>query len=256
MADIVASAEVQFEVTGHTSVEINVSYHDTNWVTLFKGTSWKWTTEERKDDGQPPVWSLTGPEPVVQIAADIKVKIAGASRIQVILQGEESLWIYPDEEGYFSIPRRVIGSGADVVAYDQQGDKKVAVNINNGRGVGIETVTTRIRPQLDGVQVLTNAAVINIEPKARFGQGTDVFTEAAYTAAKSGVTIKARTTEGEYAASVTVVNVKTGEEAIFDLAPGSVLELDFPEGRFHVFATWRNFRDSFGEYPWWYGGKG
>jgi hypothetical protein len=145
--------------------------------------------------------------------------------------------------------------------------EKFAIRIADGTQVPITYLKGKVRPSIAGTQVLTNAAVIDIKPRSINYRGEDILNEVTYTGIKNGVVINPITSEGEVAESIVIVDLKTGEWQEYainfkGLANGpKSIQLNFPKGRFHIYAKWSSFKDDTtqdgGEgYPPYFEGKG
>lgn len=256
MADIVASAEVSFRIVKPAVVTAKVSYLDGKnaWRTLFEGASSFYPWQDEKTGG----WIIPpGFGPTVGIPEFVKTRLQGISRLQVVRDeyGSPSSqdYIYPDGQGYFNIPRNVIGNTGTWVAMPlgaNDDDSKFAFRINDGQPVQLKHLTGTVRPTMDGVESLLNPANIDIKPESRNGVGHDLLKEVTYTTNVGAVVVTAVTSEGEIADTVTVIDLTTGNGADYavnpkglDVSPRSV-KLTFKVGRrYHVYANWFNFQD-------------
>lgn len=261
MADVVASAEVSFRIVKPAIVTAKVSYVDgrSDWRPLFEGTSSFYPWQDEKTGG----WIIPpGFGPVVGIPEFIKTKLPGISQLQVVRDeyGSPSSqdYIYPDGQGYFNIPRNVIGNTGTWVATPSgsNNDKdKFAFRINDGQPVQLKYLTGPVRPTMDGVESLLNPAKIDIKPESRNGVGHDLLKEVTYTTNVGVVVVTAVTSEGEIADTVTVVDLTTGSSADYAVNPKGLevsprsIKLTFKVGhRYHVYANWFNFQDESAQY--------
>lgn len=259
MNNLVSSNEVSFPVAMSGPVTVTVRYLDSNWMTLFEGSSVKYAERQGPPyssiTGEPLGWSLYGSDPEVTIARNIRVVIPGARYLQIFSEnGGEPVWLYADKEGGFNIPRSVIGSDSTIVAIDYNWNNRIAFDIRRGQAREVGNVTDAVRPTIEGTQILTNATQIVIRPEAQYGRGSDILTEVTYTQNVGGVRLVVRTSEGETAQKVIILNVATGETGEYPISWGYDLQLDFTVGRYHIIPVWWNFRDSTFNLPYQYGG--
>ncbi len=234
MNNLVSSNEVSFPIARSGYVTVTVTYVDTNWATLFQGSSEKYAYEDYPQSTNGITqYSLYGNEPVVTIAKDIRVVVTGARYLQIFPEnGGEPTWLYADKGGGFEIPRSVIGSGSVIVAIDINGNQ-IAFDLRTGHASAVGQLQTRIRPTIEGTLVLTNATEINIRPEAQYGSGSDILAEVTYTQNITNVHLVVRTSEGETAQKVIIVNLGTGDSGEFLINYGEDLQLDFQVGTLH-----------------------
>ena len=251
MSDTVASVEVSFPIATSGLVTVTVKYLDTNWVALFEGSSEKYTYQDYPQPTNGVMrWSLYGKDPEVTIAKNIRVTVPGARYLQIFPEdGGEPIWLSPDSNGGFLIPRNVIGSRSVIVAIDSNWNQ-IAFDVPSGSASKVGEVHANVRPTIEGTQVLTNVNTIVIRPEAEYRRGSDILTEVTYTSNVSGVRLVVRTSEGETAQKVIIVNVATGDSGEFPINWNEDLELDFSIGRYHVIPIWWNFQDSTFESPY------
>lgn len=250
MNNLVSSNEVLFPIAREGAVTVTVTYRDKNWVTLFEGSSVKYANLDYSQT-QPPVdgkmlWSLYGSDPVVTIAKNIHIVLKGVRYLQIFPEnGGEPTWLFADRDGGFDIPRSVIGSGAVIVAVDNSGNgNHITFNLRTDEVRKSGNVHGRIRPTMEGALILTNATSIVIKPEAQYGQGSDIMAEVTYTHNMSRVRLVVRTSEGETAQKVYIVNVATGDYDEYPINWNEDIELDFQIGRYHIVPVWWNFKDS------------
>lgn len=260
MNNLVSSNEVSFPVARSGPVTVTVRYLDSNWRTLFEGSSEKYAEQGSSyspTTGEPQGWSLYGSDPEVTIARNIRVVILGARYLQIFPEnGGEPTWLYADKEGGFNIPRNVIGSGSVIIAIDYNWNNQIVFNLRTGQVGQVGEVTGRIRPTIEGTQVLTNATQIVIRPEAQYGRGSDILMEVTYTTNVNHVRLVVRTSEGETAQKVIILNVATGETGEYMIDYGSDLQLDWQVGRYHIIPIWWNFKDSTFQPPYQYDSSG
>lgn len=258
MADIVASADIKFRLAKQAQVKTKVAYTDSGWNSLFEGETYFWPWLDMKTAGFfiPPGLKL-----VVGIPEFVRIKLQGVSRLQVILDeyGSPSSQenIFPDGQGYFNIPRRMIGNTGTLVATPFGADSdnsKFAFRINDGQVVQLKYLSGNVRPTMDGVESLLNPAKIDIKPESMNGVGRDLLKEVTYTTNTLEVVVTPVTSEGEIADTIAVVNLSTGNTAMYainpkglDVSPRSI-KLPFKAGRYHVYANWFHFQDESAEY--------
>jgi hypothetical protein len=269
MNETVAGFDISFDVSGPGSVYTEVSYRDQNYRSLFYGSRYFWTQQSGARNAYV-IPENFGPE--VRIAETIAVKLEGIERLQVTLNNEygypeENIWLGRDGQGYFNIPRRVIGNNGRVIATPinfRSNSDRFMFDINTGSSIAVKRLSGSVTSTVADAHVLMNATSIDIKPVSLFGRGKDLLVEATYTEEVDGVLITPVTTEGEIADTITIVDVVTGESRDYEMNPRNLLnsptsmKLDFPVGRFHIYANWRNFKDDTdsGDGYYWSGGKG
>ncbi len=270
MGDSVSNKRISFEVSGPGVVDVEVNYMDDDSRNLFSGSGSFWTQHSENGSG------FVIPEgfgPEVRIADTISLKLDGIESLQVTMADQygfatENVWLSRDNRGYFNIPRNVIGNDGKIIATPierRPGSDAFAFYIKTGSPAKIKEVKGNIHSTVADSRILENSASIDIKPVSLFGRGKDLLVEATYTEEVEGVLITPVTSEGEVADTITIVDVVTGESRDYGINPRNLvngpksIKLDFPVGRFHIYANWRNFKDeSIGgsDYYYWGGGKG
>lgn len=246
MADIVASFNIEFQLARRVWIKAHVKYADANFNSLFEGEQTFWPNYAKGGGMVIPEWV----SPQVSIAKKIRIRLAGVRSLFVTLRDQygnktAEYQIDPDYEGYFNLPRQMIENDGEVVAYasDDTIQRPVVVAIRTGDYLVWERLLGTIRPTVKSIESLFDPVKIEILPFSRYDQGEDLLKSVTFTE-EGLVQVLARTSEGEYAQSIVVINLQTSQMQHYTQVHGEFVDIPHGAGKYHIFASWKEFSDN------------